>query len=74
MFKLVIIGTICALSVAAQQLPKWGIEQGVMGAMGTSVTFTNSTRGFYPLNQNGGGSDVLMTNDGGETWAPTGSV
>lgn len=49
MFKLVICGMICAMSVMAQQAPKWGIEKGVMGSMGMAVTFTSATRGFYPM-------------------------
>lgn len=71
MFKLVVVGTVAALA-AAQQAPSWGIEQNIMGALGTSVSFVDNNRGYYPMNANGGNT-VLETLDGGETWTATNS-
>ena len=64
LFKLVVVGTVCAIMGAAQKA-SWGIEQNIMGAVGTSVTFSDATHGFYPMDSNDGGSTVLETTDGG---------
>ena len=62
--KLVVVGTVCAAYTMAQS-PSWGIEQNIMGAVGTSVSFVDANRGYYPLNTNGQGATVLETVDGG---------
>jgi hypothetical protein len=72
MFKLVVVGTV-ALMAAAQQAPFWAIEQGVMGAIGTSVSFVDANRGYYPMNSNGENT-VLETNDGGMNWTESGKA
>jgi photosystem II stability/assembly factor-like uncharacterized protein len=70
-FKLVIVGTICAVMGAAQK-SSWGIEQNIMGAIGTSVAFSDATHGFYPMDSNDGGSTILETTDGGQNWQSSG--
>jgi len=60
LFKFVIVGTVCA-TLAAAQKSSWGIEQNIMGAVGTSVSFVNENRGYYPMDANDGGSSVLLT-------------
>jgi len=71
LFKLVIVGTVCAIMGAAQK-SSWGIEQNIMGSVGTSVTFSDATHGFYPMDSNDGGSTVLETTDGGQNWQSSG--
>ena len=71
LFKLVIVGTICAVMGAAQK-SSWGIEQNIMGAIGTSVAFSDATHGFYPMDSNDGGSTILETTDGGQNWQSSG--
>ena len=71
LFKLVIVGTVCAIMGAAQK-SSWGIEQNIMGSVGTSVTFSDATHGFYPMDSNDGGSTVLETTDGGQNWSSSG--
>jgi len=71
LFKFVIVGTVCA-TLAAAQKPSWGIEQNIMGAVGTSVSFVNENRGYFPMDANDGGSTVLLSNDGGLNWNSTG--
>ena len=72
MFKLGVVGTVCAGLAAAQST--WGVEQNIMGTIGTSVKFVDANHGYYPLVDNGSGSNVLETKDGGETWNPLGNV
>jgi len=43
-----------------------------MGAVGTSVAFSDATHGFYPMDSNDGGSTVLETTDGGQNWQSSG--
>jgi hypothetical protein len=71
LFKLVIVGTICAVMGAAQK-SSWGIEQNIMGSIGTSVAFSDATHGFYPMDSNDGGSTILETTDGGQNWQSSG--
>lgn len=70
LFKLVIIGTVCAVMAVAQppQKASWGVEQNIMGAVGLSVAFSDATHGFYPMDTNDAGSTVLETTDGGQNW------
>ena len=44
-----------------------------MGAVGTSVSFVDEGRGYYPMNSNGENT-VLETTDGGLTWNQTGNA
>lgn len=74
MFKLVVVGTVCAGLAAAASQSTWGVEQNVMGTIGTSVKFVDANHGYYPLVDNGSGSNVLETRDGGETWNTLGNV
>jgi photosystem II stability/assembly factor-like uncharacterized protein len=69
MFKFIVVGTVAAF--VAAQTPSWGIEQNIMGAVGTSVSFTDANKGYYPLNSNGENT-ILETIDGGQTWNETG--
>ena len=71
LFKLVIVGTVCAIMGAAQKA-SWGIEQNIMGSVGTSVAFSDASHGFYPMDSNDGGSTVLETTDGGLNWSSSG--
>ncbi len=71
LFKLVIVGTVCAVMSVAQKA-SWGIEQNIMGSVGTSVAFSDATHGFYPMDSNDGGSTVLETTDGGQNWQSSG--
>jgi len=71
MFKLVIVGFVAAL--ASAQSPHWGIEESVMGALGTSVSFVDQNRGYYPMNSNGENT-ILETNDGGLNWKDSGKA
>jgi photosystem II stability/assembly factor-like uncharacterized protein len=71
LFKLVIVGTVSVVMSAAQKA-SWGIEQNIMGAIGTSVAFSDASHGFYPMDSNDGGSTVLETSDGGQTWQSSG--
>jgi len=73
LFKLVVVGTVCAVLGAAQKA-SWGIEQNIMGAVGTSVAFSDATHGFYPMDSNQGGSTILETVDGGQNWTSSGSM
>jgi photosystem II stability/assembly factor-like uncharacterized protein len=71
LFKIVIVGTICAIMGAAQK-SSWGIEQNIMGAVGNAVAFSDASHGFYPMDSNKGGSTILETTDGGKTWSSSG--
>jgi hypothetical protein len=51
------------MGVAQKSL--WSIEQNIMGSVGTSITFSDATQGFYPMDSNDGGSTVLETTDVG---------
>ena len=73
LFKLVVVGTVCAVLGAAQKA-SWGIEQNIMGAVGTSVAFSDALHGFYPMDSNDAGSTILETVDGGQNWTVSGSM
>jgi photosystem II stability/assembly factor-like uncharacterized protein len=73
LFKLVVVGTVCAVFSAAQKA-SWGVEQNIMGAVGTSVAFSDASHGFYPMDSNDGGSTILETVDGGQNWTSSGSM
>ena len=71
MYKLIVVGTVAALTAA--QSPSWGLEKNIMGAVGTSVSFVDENRGYYPINNNGENT-VLETVDGGLNWNDTGKA
>jgi photosystem II stability/assembly factor-like uncharacterized protein len=73
LFKLVVVGTVCAVFGAAQKA-SWAVEQNIMGAVGNSLTFSDATHGFYPMDSNDGGSTILETVDGGQNWTSSGSM
>jgi hypothetical protein len=61
-----------AAAVAAASAD-WTILSKDVGTICTGIDFVSASRGYIPVSQNGVGTSILTTTDGGKSWAPASS-
>jgi len=59
-----------ALCVAAAMAAQWNVTIQTFATISAGIAFTSEMEGIAPVGQNGQGSFVWVTNDGGNTWNP----
>eukprot|EP01138_Halocafeteria_seosinensis_P009492 gb/GECG01009701.1/.p1 GENE.gb/GECG01009701.1/~~gb/GECG01009701.1/.p1 ORF type:complete len:401 (+),score=51.95 gb/GECG01009701.1/:1-1203(+) len=71
--KLFLLGALVASAINACHATtySWTTVSKNVGTSATGIAFINSSFGYVPADANGNGAEVLISSDGGKTWAPT---